>query len=123
MRNNYNNLPVVITSVTSNEPISDVPCGTCTRCCELLAPMLSSEEITSGLYPLSLINPTEQQRKENPNSNIVVTLYRKPGGGCGMFIDGRCSIYDIRPKACRQFDCRKGHYSELNEFAKEKFNL
>jgi hypothetical protein len=23
-----------------------------------------------------------------------------------MFADGRCSIYDERPRACRQYDCR-----------------
>jgi len=82
MKNNYNNLPVIITAVTSDQPISDVPCGTCTRCCEILAPMLSPDEITSGLYPLSFTNPTAQQKKENPDSNIIVTLYRKPNGGC-----------------------------------------
>ena len=121
--NRYSNMPVTITAVNSDEPISDVPCGTCTRCCELLAPMLTQEEIMSGLYPISLVNPTEHQKKESPTTDIIITLYRKKEGGCGMFVDGKCSIYDIRPKACRQFDCRKGHYPPLIELAREKFGV
>lgn len=118
---NFKNLPVILTSYYSDDADSDVPCGTCTRCCELLAPMLTPDEISSGRYPLSFTNPTPDQRRINPDSDIVVTLYRRPTGGCGMFIDGRCSIYDHRPQACRQFDCRKGHYPGLIEHAKEKF--
>jgi len=118
---NFKNLPVVITSFSSNEPSSDVPCGTCTRCCELLAPMLTTEEISSGLYPLSFTNPTPDQREINPAAGIVITLYRRLEGGCGMFVDGQCSIYDRRPQACRQFDCRKGHHPSLVDHAQEKF--
>jgi Fe-S-cluster containining protein len=27
-------------------------------------------------------------------------------GHCPMLIDGRCSIYEHRPRACRTYDCR-----------------
>ena len=27
-------------------------------------------------------------------------------GHCPMLVDGACSIYDVRPRACRTYDCR-----------------
>jgi Fe-S-cluster containining protein len=110
MTNQYKIINVNLTSVSSDEVLVDVPCGTCTMCCEKLSPFLLPEEIASGLYPLSLINPSPEQLRENPQAGPVVVLYRKKEGGCGMLIDKRCSIYEHRPKSCRQFDCRKGHH-------------
>lgn len=108
-----NIINVNLTSISSEEPEEIVPCGSCTLCCEKLSPYLTPEEIASGLYPLSLLQPTEEQRKINPEVGPTIVLYRKKEGGCGMFIDGKCSIYEIRPKACRQFDCRKGHHPTI----------
>ena len=93
-------LNVTLTAIASLEPVADVPCGSCTLCCELLAPHLTPHEISSGKYPMSFV-----EGPEGP----VVSLWRKPEGGCAMFVDGKCSIYEDRPMACRQFDCRKGH--------------
>jgi Fe-S-cluster containining protein len=97
----------------SKEPIEDVPCGSCTLCCEKLSPYLSPEEVASGLYPLSLIQPTAEEQKQYPNIGPIVSLYRKKEGGCGMLVDGKCTIFDSRPHACRQFDCRKGHHPNI----------
>ena len=110
-----------LTSVITDEVIEDVPCGTCTRCCEMLSPHLTPDEISSGLYPLSLVQPSPEQLLANPDVGPIVTLFKKRDAGCGMFVDGKCSIYNYRPKACRQFDCRKGHHPALNEFAKDYF--
>ena len=109
----YKIININLTSITSDEPIEDVPCGSCTLCCEKLTPHLTPEEVASGLYPLSLIQPSDEQRIANPNIGPVVSLYRKKEGGCGMFIDGKCSIYNYRPNSCRQFDCRKGHHPNI----------
>jgi Fe-S-cluster containining protein len=105
---------VNLITITSDEPVEDVPCGDCTACCQLLAPHLTPEEISSGRFPLSLTNTPE---------GPVVTLYRKPEGGCSMFIDGKCSIYEERPLACRQFDCRKGHHPKTNQVSIDKFGI
>lgn len=105
---------VKLVTITSDEPIEDVPCGGCTACCELLAPHLTPEEISSGKYPLSL---------SHTENGPLITLYRKPQGGCAMFVDGQCSIYEDRPLACRQFDCRKGHHPKTNEVSKRKFGI
>lgn len=119
--NNYRIININLTSVSSDEPIEDVPCGECTLCCEKLTPYLTPEEMSSGLYPLSFIQPNEFQFKENSDVGPIVTLYRKKEGGCGMFIDGKCSIYSYRPISCRQFDCRKGHHPSLIDYARERF--
>jgi len=119
--NNYRIININLTSLTSDEPIENVPCGTCVLCCEKLAPHLTPEEVASGLYPLSLIQPTLEQLQANPDIGPIVTLYRKKEGGCGMLIDKKCSIYDYRPTSCRQFDCSKGHHPSLVDYAKEKF--
>lgn len=107
-------IETTINSITSDESIEDVPCGTCTVCCQLLSPHLTPEEISLGKYPISLVN--------SPDGPVVV-LFRKKEGGCAMFIDNKCSIYEDRPLACRQFDCRKGHHPKTNYVAKEKFGI
>lgn len=112
-------ITVNLTSIGSNEPISNVPCGECVACCEKLTPYLTPEEVASGLYPLSLLQPTSEHFAINPDVGPIVVLYRKKEGGCGMLVDGKCSIYDYRPKSCRQFDCRKGHHPAIPNMVKE----
>lgn len=115
MANNYiQTLSASISAMISDEPISDVPCGSCVACCKLLSPYLTPEEISSGKYPISLIN--------GPNGPVVA-LYRNINGGCSMLKDDKCSIYEDRPFACRQYDCRKGHHPATNKVAKEKFGI
>jgi Fe-S-cluster containining protein len=114
----YRIININLTSIGSDEPIEDVPCGTCTLCCEKLSPHLTPEEINSGLYPLSLIQPSAEQLLQNPNIGPIVTMYRKKEGGCGMFVNNTCTIYEHRPLACRQFDCRKGHHPNVPNMLK-----
>jgi len=114
----YKIININLTSIGSNEPIEDVPCNSCSLCCERLSPYLTPEEVASGLYPLSLIQPNEHQIADNPNIGPIVVLYRKKEGGCGMLIDGKCSIYEYRPHACRQFDCRKRHHPSIPDMTK-----
>jgi hypothetical protein len=122
--NKYKIININLTSIDSGAPISDVPCGSCTTCCEVLTPFLTPEEVTSGLYPLSLIQPDKHMILENPNVGPLVAMFKKtPSSGCSMFIDGKCSIYDYRPKSCRQFDCRSHHHPATSKVAKEKFGI
>jgi Fe-S-cluster containining protein len=124
LKNKYKIININLTSVDSDELISDVPCGTCTKCCEVLTPFLTPEEISSGRYPLALIQPTPEMLRENSNIGPTVAMFKKtPTGGCSMFIDGKCSIYEYRPKSCRQFDCRKHYHPETAKMAKEKFGI
>jgi Fe-S-cluster containining protein len=109
-------IPINLTSVESEEPIVNVPCGSCTVCCEMLSPFLTPEEVQSGLYPITLLNPDPTH---GDDAGPTVALFRKPSGGCSMLIDKKCSIYDYRPLACRQFDCRKGHHPKIPNLASQ----
>lgn len=115
----YKIININLTACNTDEEESNVPCGHCSECCKLLVPFLTPEEIASGLFPLSLIQPSDEQLLANPTIGPIVSLYRKKEGGCGMFVDGKCSIYEYRPKACRQFDCRKGHHTKIPNMVKE----
>lgn len=112
-----------ITSIVSTEPESFVPCGSCNACCKLLSPHLTPDEVSSGKYPISLIQSTPEMIMRDPTIGPVVTMFKNKDGGCSMFIDNKCSIYEDRPRACRIFDCRKGHHPKTNEIAHEKFGI
>lgn len=95
--------------------VSDVPCTqiNCTLCCELLSPYLTESEMKSGKYIFTFIeNPVD------PMTPIIAVP--KMNGGCVYFgSDRKCKIYEDRPLACRQFDCRKGHHPKIpNQFEK-----
>lgn len=109
----YHIININLTAVSTDEPIEVVPCGSCNLCCKKLSPYLTPDEIASGLYPISLIQPEILELSDNPNIGPKVALYRNPDGGCGMLKNEQCSIYDIRPLACRQFDCRKQHHPSI----------
>lgn len=122
MKRKYDIININLTSVSHDEEVADVPCGTCARCCETLAPYLTKEEVNSGKYPISLTFPSQIDILQNEKCGPIITVYKNPvTGGCGLLVNGLCTVYDDRPLACRQFDCRKGHHPKLIEFAKEKF--
>lgn len=95
---------------------SDVPCGECHQCCIDLSPNLTPEEFESGKYVFTLLN-------SDPENRLPVLAVPKTETGCFYFdfVNKQCKIYDDRPKACRQFDCRKGHYPPLKNLSISKF--
>lgn len=104
-----------ITAITIQRdyiPEVDIKCGDCHKCCISLSPNLTQEEFESGKYIYTFLT-----------SGIDKPIIAVPrlNDKCIYFIDEKCSIYDDRPKACRQFDCRKGHYPPLKDHALEKF--
>lgn len=94
-------------------PNSDVPCGTCADCCKKLSPYLTVEEFSSGNYAYTFL---AVDGADVP----VIAIPKSVDGGCMYYVDHKCSIYNIRPKACRQFDCRNpetSHPKIPNKFA------
>lgn len=87
-------------------------------CCETLTPYLTEEEVASGKYNYSITSPSSELGLD-PTHNAVITIQRGLGKGCAYFINQKCSIYDERPKACRQFDCRKD--KRFSNFVELKF--
>jgi len=85
-------------------PESDVPCQSisCTQCCEKLSPYLTEDEFRSGQYIYTFIR--------TPDPAKPAVAIPKISSGCIYFDSNKtCSIYDRRPLACRQFDCRQEH--------------
>ncbi|MGH9125445.1 MAG: YkgJ family cysteine cluster protein [Acidimicrobiales bacterium] len=81
---------------------SVVPCNGCVACC------------TSSQFVLVAPDETETLRRI-PKRLLFPAPRRPPGykvlgyderGHCPMLVDGRCSIYEHRPRTCRTYDCR-----------------
>ena len=41
-----------------------------------------------------------------PDPEVYILKHREDGACIHLIDDNRCGIYDMRPRACREFDCR-----------------
>jgi Fe-S-cluster containining protein len=80
----------------------DVPCDGCTACCtsSQFVHIGPDETDTLAHIPSELLAPAPRL----PAGHVV--LGYDSDGRCPMLIDGACSIYAHRPRACRTYDCR-----------------
>lgn len=111
----YRKFDIKAVAIERDEPISDVPCGECVQCCIKLSPILTPDEFMSGKYVYSLLTSADPS-----TPTIAIPRTEK---GCFYFDGNHCTIYDSRPKACRQFDCRLNHYPAFKDLVKGKFNI
>ena len=79
-----------------------VPCGACHACCHSPVEVRPDHGDDPSLYRLAV-----SVDRTAPNQHAMVTLDRKPDGSCYALRNGRCTIWDKRPRVCRNFDCRK----------------
>ena len=81
---------------------SQVPCGTCSACCTSSQFVHVAPDETDALaaIPARLLFPAPGL----PAGHLVLGYDQR--GHCPMLVDGRCSIYAHRPRACRSYDCR-----------------
>ena len=81
---------------------SEVPCDGCTACCTSSQFVHIEPDETGALahIPAELQFPAPRL----PAGNVL--LGYDEDGRCPMLIDGTCSIYEHRPRACRAYDCR-----------------
>jgi len=82
------------------EPV-DVPCGSCTACCTSGFYIAVSRQETATLKMIP-----DEFLFEIPGSGDAVYIGCDDRGHCLLLNEGRCSIYQDRPIACRTFDCR-----------------
>ncbi len=70
-------------------------CSTCGHnlCCRKFKVLLTDEEYETGFYLVD----------EEPL--WMYTLKRENGKCVYLSACGRCSIYDVRPEACRKYSC------------------
>lgn len=75
-----------------------VPCGACNACCRAasLFVVLEPAEMERLPHELAVVD----------GQNNIPVLPKSADGACVKLVDGKCSIYPDRPKACRKFDCR-----------------
>jgi hypothetical protein len=81
---------------------ANVPCDGCTACCRSsqfvhIAP--DEVETLAHIAP-ELLFPAPRL----PRGHVVLGYDKQ--GHCPMLNDGRCSIYEHRPRTCRTYDCR-----------------
>ncbi len=81
---------------------ADVPCGSCTACCESSQFVhIAPDEVDALAHiPRALLFPAPRL----PRGHVL--LGYDEHGRCPMLVDGGCSIYDHRPRTCRTYDCR-----------------
>jgi RNA polymerase sigma-70 factor (ECF subfamily) len=81
---------------------ADVPCGGCTACCTSSQFVHIDPDETDALahIPAGLLFPAPGQ----PRGHVLLGYDER--GHCPMLVDGRCSIYQHRPRTCRAYDCR-----------------
>lgn len=79
-----------------------VPCGDCTACCTASQFVVigRDESDTLAHIPRALLFPAPGRSK----GDFVLGYDER--GHCPMLADGRCSIYEHRPRTCRTYDCR-----------------
>jgi Fe-S-cluster containining protein len=84
------------------ERAAEVPCGTCTACCTAaqFVHIGPDETATRARIPSELQFPAPGL----PRGHVVLGYDDR--GHCPMLVEGRCSIYADRPRACRTYDCR-----------------
>jgi uncharacterized protein len=81
---------------------ADVPCDGCTACCtsSQFVHVGPDETDTLAHIPAELLFPAPGL----PTGHVVLGYDER--GHCPMLLDGRCSIYEHRPRSCRTYDCR-----------------
>lgn len=84
---------------------SSVPCGPCRLCC-FKQDVVRSAGDDAGLdwITVTLFGVGRVQ-----------TLLKKADGACVYLGDQGCTIYENRPKVCRDFDCREHYYKPAAE--------
>ena len=81
---------------------ADVPCDGCTACCTASQFVHVDPDEADALahIPRDVLFPAPGL----PPGHLLMGYDEH--GACPMFVDGGCSIYEHRPRACRVYDCR-----------------
>jgi uncharacterized protein len=97
---------------------ADVPCGTCTACCKssYFIHIGPDEAQTLRRIPKALLFPAPGL----PKGNVLMGYDEQ--GRCPMLVNEQCSIYEHRPKTCRNYDCRIFPAAGLDTDGRELIN-
>ena len=85
-----------VRSIERLEPVFDVPCDGCTRCCHNDAVrLLASDDLS------------QYQTEPHPYMPEARMLAHKPNGDCLYLGNEGCTIHATKPLMCREMDCRR----------------
>ncbi len=89
-------------AVVRHEREADVPCGDCTGCCtsSYFVHIGPDEADTLQRIPPALLFPAPGLA----DGHVLMGYDER--GHCPMLVDGACTIYEHRPRTCREYDCR-----------------
>jgi Fe-S-cluster containining protein len=89
-------------SLRSGNEGADVPCGACRGCCRssMFIHIRPEETQTIQRIPRALLFPAPGLPADH------VLMGYDDQGRCPMLADNQCSIYEVRPQTCRDYDCR-----------------
>lgn len=84
----------------AREVESQIDCTTCANCCRTMQVVVDDEDIRRIAHSLSLPVPELERRYVTKAEDGAKVMARAP---CPFLEDNKCSIYDVRPRACRDF--------------------
>lgn len=84
---------------------SSVPCGACSMCCfHQQVVVLPGDDANLDVVPEIV-----------PGAGRRMVLRRRQDGGCVYLGEHGCSIYERRPRICRETDCRDHYFLSANQ--------
>jgi Fe-S-cluster containining protein len=111
----YKKFNIQAVAIDRPEEESSVPCGDCHECCIKLSPILTPDEFITAKYVYTLMT--------SPDPGTPVISIPRNEKGCYYLNDNKCTVYNDRPKSCKQFDCRKGHFLDFKNLVFNKFGI
>ena len=84
------------------EASAEVPCGDCVGCCtsSYFVLVRPEDKAARARIPVRLLVPAPGL----PDGNRLLAI--SSDGSCPMLAKKKCSIYEQRPRTCRDYDCR-----------------
>ena len=91
----------VVMQKTHQEVFSEVDCLNCANCCKTTGPLFTDRDIEriARHFKMSFQEFVGQYLRRDEDDDLVLKELPCPF----LEFDHKCQIYDIRPKACRQY--------------------
>ncbi len=84
-----------------DEAFSIIDCILCANCCKIISPLFIEEDIRRIAAHLGMTEADFKAKYLQPDERGDLYLKNLP---CSFLADdGRCTIYDVRPKDCAEF--------------------
>jgi len=114
LKNSKNKNIDVLAEKLHNQVFSEIDCLKCANCCTSIPPIIIKSDIKRIAKHLNLTEKQFAEKHLTTDEDGDQVLNASP---CKFLLpDNKCSIYDVRPKACRAYP-HTNHY----EFSRHLF--